>query len=210
MKLGYTDFINKHKTIFFSIFVAFFIFYFVIPIVFIDLSKYDNLSVRDNTLFTFAPIYLCIRCFNTDKMISSRYEELSPFINRSYKEFYASTLKNYADGIIGMIFTILILASIIYLIVRYIKTKSISRLVFIPYCLAILNNIVIIITYRVLESTISFVPLNLIITLLFSVPVLLYCFKFQRFPAREHKPTDKERIAELEKRITELEGKDAE
>lgn len=128
MKLGYTDFINKHKTLFFSLFIAFFLMYFVIPIVFIDLSKYDNLSVRDDTLFTFAPIYLCIRCFNTTKMISSRYDELSPFIDRSYKEFYATTLKNYADGIIGMIFAILILASIIYLIIRYIKTKSISRL----------------------------------------------------------------------------------
>ncbi len=210
MKLGYTDFINKHKTLFFSLFIAFFLMYFVIPIVFIDLSKYDNLSVRDDTLFTFAPIYLCIRCFNTTKMISSRYDELSPFIDRSYKEFYATTLKNYADGIIGMIFAILILASIIYLIIRYIKTKSISRLVFIPYCLAILSNIAIIITYVVLELTISFIPLNLIITLILSVPVILYCLKFQRFN-KQHKPTDKERIAELERQVAELQkGKDVE
>lgn len=210
MKLGYTDFINKHKTIFFSIFVGYFVVCFLIPLFYIDLT---NVSINwgDGTLFSYTPLMLCIRGFQSLSICKTHYNEIQNFTDKSFGEYYASVIKYYTDGILSIIFAILILAILIYLVIRFFKTKSISRLIFIPYCLTIIIDIAILIADSVLNPEPTFIPIHLFITLLFSIPVFLYCFKFQRFgKPREHKPTDKERIAELERRITELEGKDAE
>ena len=210
MKLGYTDFINKHKTLFLSLFIGYIVIFFLIPILYVDLanSTYNN---RSSTIFDLSPIMLCVRGLTSySKLKNFYYNASGPYT--SFEEYYANTIKYYTDGIMAIIFAILIIASTIFIVVRYIKTKSISRLIFIPYCIILISNIVCIICathgilrYSMLDDKTQFVPVNLIISLFVSIPVILYCLKFQRFgKPREHKPTDKERIAELEQQVAEL------
>lgn len=213
MKLGYTDFINKHKTLFFSIFVCYIVVCFFIPLFYIDLSGF-SIHWGDGTLFSFSPLMLCINGFQSLSICKAHYNEIQNYIDKSFAEYYSSSIKYYTDGILSILFTILILTMLIYLVIRFIKSKSISRLMFVPYCLTIISDIAILIADSILSPEPTFIPIHLIITLIFSIPVFLYCFKFQRFPSRkprEHKPTDKERIAELERQVAELQKeKDAE
>lgn len=203
-RLGYTYFINKHKTLFFSIFVSYFVVCFFIPLFYIDLTN-ASINWGDGTLFSYTPLMLCIRGFQSLSICKNHYNEIQHFSDKSFGEYYASVIKYYTDGILSILFTILIFAILIWLVIRFFKTKSISRLMFIPYCLTIISDIAILIADSVLNPEPTFVPLNLIITLLFSIPVFLYCLNFQRFgKPREHKPSDKERIAELERQVAEL------
>lgn len=206
MKHGYTDFINKYKTLFFSIFVGYFVVCVFIPLFYIDLSN-AAINWGDGTIFSFSPLMLCVRGFQSLSICKTHYNEIQNYVDKSFSEYYSSTIKYYTDGILAILFAILILAMLIYLVIRFFKTKSISHLIIVPYCLAIISDIAILIADSVLNPEPTFIPIHLIITLLFSVPVFLYCFKSQRLPSRkprEHKPTDKERIAELERQVAEL------
>lgn len=210
MKLGYTDFINKHKTLFLSLFLGYIVIFFLVPIIYLDLTDltYNN---RSANIFDLSPIMLCVRGFTSySKLKNFYYNSFGPY--NTFEEYYADTIKIYMDGVMTIIFAILIIASTIFIVVRYIKTKSISRLIFIPYCIILISNIVCIICathgilrYSMHDNKEQLIPVNLIISLLVSIPVFLYCFKFQRFSKpREHKLTDKERIAELERQVAEL------
>ncbi len=210
MKLGYTDFINKHKTLFFSMFILFVLIYLLIPNVNFD-NSLGYISTYNKSSFSLSPIYLFITCFRLPNYFHNLYvkSEYAQQFNLSYKEFHNDLIRFYCDAILSSIFVILILISIIIIIVLFCKKKRISKLIVIPYIAMIFYNIAMYIFYSITYDYLKLTPLNLIITLIFSIPVFLYCLNFQRIgKTREHKLTDKERIAELEKRITELEGKD--
>ena len=207
MKLGYSEFIDKHKTLFLSLFLGYIVIYFLVPIIYLDTTgyTYDN---RPFTIFNLSPIMLCVRGLTSYSTLY--YNAVGPYT--SFEKYYATTIKYYFDGIMTTIFSILIIASVLFIFIRYLKRKSITHLIFIPFCIMIISNIICIICavhgilrYAILDDNIQLIPINLIVSILFSIPVFLYCFKFQRFgKPRPHKPTDKERIAELERQVAEL------
>lgn len=214
MKLGYTDFINKYKNYFFAIFIGYLFIYYLIPVIYFN-SEGVELTTLNGSFFSMSPIYLNIRGFQLPKTLSDSFanSEYAQHFGLTYKEFCNETIKFYSDAIIASIFAFLILIAIIFMIINFCKTKNMSRLIFIPYLLAIVNNISLYIFYSLTEFNLHLIPINLIVTVIFSLPVFLYCAGFQRFPkikTSTHKPTDKERIAELEERIKKLEEKDAE
>lgn len=206
MKLGYSEFIDKHKTLFFSMFILFVLIYFLIPNINFDSSS-GYISTYNESLFSLSPIYLSITCFRLPNYFHNLYanSEYAQQFNLSYKEFHKDLIRFYYDAILSSIFVILVLISIIIIIVLFCKKKRISKLIVIPHMVMIFYNIAVYIFYSITYDYLKLTPLNLIITLLFSIPVFLYCFKFQRFgKPRPHKPTDKERIAELEQQVAEL------
>lgn len=204
MKLGYTDFINKHKPKAIIVFVVSLLLIFIAPIAYSRIPfHHPNLAM----MYSFYVIGIEIILFPLSIKNLYIYELNRGFtVANTYSEYFKQYASNYTILSIGSLIFCFIIISLIVVLIQHFKHKKICKpLLYLPLAL----YIVYVIIYCAIGSSVPFVGFYLAIIL--EVLVILYCAGFQRFPkipSREHKPADKERIAELERRITELEGKD--
>lgn len=123
-------------------------------------------------------------------------------VANTYREYFKQYASNYTILSIGSLIFCFIIISLIVVLVQHFNHKKICKpLLYLPLAL----YIVYVIIYCAIGGSVPFVGFYLAIIL--EVLVILYCAGFQRFPSRkprEHNPTDKERIAELERQVAEL------
>lgn len=202
MKLGYADFINKHKTKAIILFALAILVLYIFPIFYNE--KIFNHSLTYAMRYSFYIYSVSIVSLPIGMKKSYIYELNQHYIDSStsFGEYFKSYIPYYVVEIIGSLIFWFTIISLIIVLVQHFKHKKICKpLLYLPLPLYIVYTIVL----CAILGVAPFVGFYLAIIL--EVLVILYCAGFQRFPSRkprEHKPTDKERIAELERQVAEL------
>ncbi len=198
MKLGYTDFINKHKTIFLIGFFLSVLVVFIPPVFFNEVIFDSNLAMQYSIYsYSVSPILLLAN-------INKSYQSHKIFIDSlTYKEFINNIfIPHFVWNLIVSIIFWFTIITFLVLLIKYFKHKKFCKILLeLPLALYIVYTIII----CAIGASVPFIGFYLAIIL--EVLVILYCVGFQHFPKtppREHKPTDKERIAELEQQVAEL------
>lgn len=198
MKLGYSEFIDKHNTKVLLIFVLGVLLLFISPILYSpDTFRYPKLAMG-SSFYCVSVAIIRMPLFAQqvyNKYDHEMYNSFSDYFRQEYNLFYPL-------GAVGSLIFWFTIVSIIILLVQHFKHKKITKpLLYLPCALYIIYVII----YCAISGVAPFVGFYLAIIL--EALVILYCAGFQRFPSRkprEHKPTDKERIAELERQVAEL------
>lgn len=208
MRLGYTDFIDKRKTKAIFIFVISILLIFIAPIECSTFLFNHNLAMRLSFYFTSVQIILYPLSIKNWYIyqLNQGYD-----VSNTYSEYFKTYASDYALLSIGSLIFWFTIISLIIVLIQHFKHKKICKpLLYLPLAF----YIVYVIIYCAIGGSVPFVGFYLAIIL--EILVILYCARFQHFPKPQHrkqherKLTDKERIANLEQRIAELERKDAE
>lgn len=202
-KLGYTDFINKHKTQSLVIVATSVIIIFLFPI-----SYYKNVFDIPSSAMMISPFALSCVIVYYPFLIKQQYLQLqNP--SRTFNEFFKECLSGYIiESVWSLIFWFTII-SLIIVLVQHFKRKKLSKpLLYLPLSFYIVYEII----FCIILGGIPFVGFYLAIIL--EVLIIMYCVGSQsrnKITPRKHNPTDKERIAELERQVAELQkGRDIE
>ena len=201
MRLGYTDFINKHKT------KAIIVLLISILIIFLFPVGYNKVLFNNpSSAMSISPFALSCVIVYYPFLIKQRYLSLqNP--SWTFNEYFKECLPGYIiESIWSLIFWFTIISLIIVLVQHFKHKKICKPLLYLPLAFYIIYVII----FCIIGGGIPFVGFYLAIIL--EVLIVLYCASSQRFrKSHPHKPTNKERIAELERQIAELQkGKDAE
>lgn len=212
MRLGYSEFIDKHRIKFLICLCIIVLVILFSPIIY-DANRFDNpVTVMGCSIYhdSITPISLIV---NIDKSYQSNKDVMNSL---SYEEFIKHIfLPYYILHLFGSLIFWFTIISLIVVLVQHFKHKKLCKpLLYLPLAF----YLIYVIPYVVSTKIPPFIGFYLAI--IFEVLIILYCAGFQRlnlFPkrkTREPKPrrlTDKERIAELERQVAELqENKDLE
>lgn len=202
MKLGYTDFINKHKTKFIIGFVTAVLLVFLFPKQ-LYLEHTSPLIMKD--CFFAIGIYIILFPLN----LKSAYQnnEFIRDIYPSFDEYFKSVANYYIVYVFGFLIFLFAIVSLIAILIQHFKYKKLSKpLLYLPLALYLLYVIIEISTNGI--YSLPFIGFYLAIIL--EILIILYCANYQRphkpkpQQAKSRKPSDKERIAELERQVAEL------
>lgn len=212
MRLGYSEFIDEHKTKAVLTFVVSILIIFIAPLTYNRIIfNIPNLAMKQTFYMASVSIFIAPK---TLKQFYYQILESNPSsVPATFEEYARLNIPYFIENTLQFIIFWFAIISLIIVLVQHFKHKKVNKpLIYLPlmfYIIYILVDVIISTTKSIIE--IPFVGFYLAIIL--EVLVILYCAGFQHFPAhkpREHKPTDKERIAELERQVAELKEKDAE
>ena len=128
-------------------------------------------------------------------------------------EYFYTPAQSVLSGLASLLFLLLAAISAVFFVVLAIKKKKIPPASF-AFLFAFIAHIpTIVVKMRLEPHYNSFnyrfdIVLGVIALIALLVDIARFClWLYRKRPPRPHKPTDKERIAELEKRVQELESK---
>lgn len=209
MKLGYTDFINKHLGKFLIAFVISILLIFIFPTTY-NLIYFSSPISAMRTSFYMASVSIILTPIGLKQFYYNLLEIDPNSVPNTFAEYAKSCSSTFVGSAIQTIIFWFTIISLIIVLVQHFKHQKITKpLLYLPLafyiCYVLIN--VIINSSSSLKSLASVPFVGFYLAIILEVLVILYCAGFQRFPSRkprEHKPTNKERIAELERQVAEL------
>ena len=217
-RLGYTDFINKHKTKAIIVFVVSILIIFIFPTAYNRMTFYNSISPMGAS-FYLASVSVITTPIGLKQFYYHLLEIDPSSVPNTFGEYAKSCTSTFVVSAIQTIIFWFTIISLIIVLVQHFKRNKITKpLLYLPMAFYICYVIVeVIINSSSSLNSLASVPfVGFYLAIILEVLVILYCAGFQHFhklqrQPREHKPTDKERIAELERQVAELQKeKDAE
>jgi len=208
-KLGFTDFINKHLSKFLIAFAICILLIFISPKTY-NLIYFSSPVSAMRTSFYMASVSIILTPIGLKQFYYHLLEIDPSSVPNTFNEYAKSCSSTFVVSAIQTIIFWFTIISLIIVLIQHFKHKKITKpLLYLPLAFYICYVLVEAIANSSsgLKSLTSIPFVGFYLAIIVEVLVILYCAGFQRFrkpEPRPHKPTDKERIAELERQVAEL------